>query len=816
MKYEKIRYEHLLSRVDKPSRYIGLEINTVNKQVEKDKLNFCLAFPDVYEVGIAHLGLKILYSILNNEYDTVADRTYAPWTDFAELMRSNNIPLFSLENKIAVKDFDAIGFTLQSELNFSNVPYMLKLAGISEIAEGRKEDDPIIVGGGPSISNPEPLSLFFDAIFIGEAEEGIIDIKNCLLANKSLSRKEKLLALSKIESVYVPSINDGTSIVQIRKYNGFHTFENSHDRQLIPWQQPTHDRYVAEIMRGCGRGCRFCHAGYFYRPVREREPDKIIEKIVDEVSRSGWEEASLTSLSSSDYSVIKGLLYGLFKRISEHRAIISLPSLRVDTLDSNLTELLNRLGQKGLTIAPEAGSQRLRNVINKNISEEEIMEGVQVALQNGWRVIKLYFMIGLPFEKIEDIWGIIELVEKIVSLAGKKLSINITLSPFIPKPFTPFQWAGMFTRDEIYHRVRLIKDRLARFRFIKVRYHDIESSQLEAILTRGDRRIGNVIKRAVDKGACFDGWQERFNFSIWQSALEEEGITLEECLRSFNLEERLPWDHISIKVNREFLLNEWMKAQEEITTPSCMEECTLCGVCDEKTGMTFAKTKLLEAMQLPERIEPDNLVKVYFYRVFFHKTGGLQYVSHLDFLRMIHRILRGIELDLAYSQGFNLHPKVRFGPPLSVGVEGLNEYIEVGFYQQYQPEIILTALKRLMKNELAVNSVEFIESKEKIIVEEVGEEIIEVIPNEGISEKFRTKTCEYLGRDSFPIERERKGKIKQIELKEIIKKIEWENGVLRVRKKLQGASIFHILENVYGIPRDETSKYRIVRTRILF
>jgi radical SAM-linked protein len=625
-----------------------------------------------------------------------------------------------------------------------------------------------------------------------------------------------LVALSRIESVYVPSLKDETTSIQIRKYNGFHTYDNSHDRQLIPWQQPTHDRYVAEIMRGCGRGCRFCHAGYFYRPVREREPDKIIEKIVDEVSHSGWEEASLTSLSSSDYSVIKGLLYGLFKRVSEHRAVISLPSLRVDTLDDNLTELLNRLGQKGLTIAPEAGSQRLRNVINKNISEDEIMEGVQVALQNGWRVIKLYFMIGLPFEKIEDIWGIIELVEKIVSLAGKKLSINITLSPFIPKPFTPFQWAGMFTRDEIYHRVRLVKDRLSRFKFIKVRYHDIESSQLEAILTRGDRRIGRVIKRAVDKGACFDGWQERFNFSLWQSALEEEGITMEECFRSYDLDEKLPWDHISIRMNKEFLINEWKKANEEVTTPSCMEECSLCGICDADTGMVFAKTRLLEAMQLPDRKEPDNLVKVFFFRVFFHKSGGLQYVSHLDFLRMIHRILRGIDLELAYSQGFNPHPKVRFGPPLSVGVEGMNEYFEVGFYQQYDSDVVYSALKRLMKKELAVNSVEFIEFKEKITVEETGMEDIEVTPDEDLAGLFDLKTKEYHARESFPMERERRGKIKHIELKEIIKDLEWSDGILKIRKMLQGASVFHILENVYGISRDDTNRFHIVRTKIIF
>ncbi len=816
MKYTKVNYEYLLPKVDKPSRYIGYELNAINKKVTDKTINFCLAFPDVYEVGLSHLGIKILYTILNNEDNTVCDRTYAPWPDFTKLMKENEIPLFSLENKIPVKDFDVIGFTLQSELNFSNVPYMLDLAGIELEAKDRGEDDPIILGGGPAISNPAPLSLFFDAIFIGEAEDAIVEIKDCLFKLKDASRQEKLEALGKIEGVYVPLIHDDSDEIKIRKYSGFSSYEKSHVNQLIPWQQTTHDRYIAEIMRGCSRGCRFCHAGFFYRPVRERNPDEIIERIIDEVEKYGWEDAALTSLSSSDYSQIRGLLFNIFKRLNEHRADISLPSLRVDTLDDNLTALLNVLGQKGLTIAPEAGTQRLRDVINKNLSEEEILEGVRVALANDWRSIKLYFMIGLPFETREDVEGIVELVEKMISISGKKIQLNITLSPFVPKPFTPFQWSGMLDKEELFQRVSIVKNALYKYKYIKVRYHELQSSMLETILAKGDKRIGYVMKEAFKLGAKFDGWREYFNFDIWEQALETVGLQLEDTMKGYALDDKLPWDNISIKVTKDFLKSEWLKAKEEQTTPSCIDRCTGCGVCDNETKLDFSTVEMTEVIENLKREEPDNNIELFWYRVFFKKQGGLQYVAHLDFLRMIHRILRGTSLNLAYSQGYSPHPKVRFGPPLSVGVQGINEFMEVAFYQKYSPETVLESLGRLMKGDLAVNRVIALDKRNKSTIEESGQELIQITPNEDCKVDFEKIIESYDNTESFIFEKLRKKKIREVDLKKIISRMEWNGKSLLIQKKLQGASLFDILEYLFKISRNETSSFIIIRLDFIF
>ncbi|MFO7896180.1 MAG: TIGR03960 family B12-binding radical SAM protein, partial [Candidatus Cloacimonadales bacterium] len=537
-KFQPVKYDHLLASVLKPSRYINNEIYSRYNLPSEDKLNFCLAYPDVYEVGFSHLGIKILYSILNKLPHATADRVYAPWPDFGKLLQENTLPLFALESEAALKDFDVLGFTLQSELTYTNILYMLQLSDIPLWQKERGESDPIILGGGPCATNPEAIADFFDAFLIGDGEEAIVEIYEVLLAQKSASRSQKLLKLAEIRGVYVPSLYQqvGNQIVPIdsapakisaRKFMDFDNLEKKYTDQLVPWLQPTHERYVAEAMRGCTRGCRFCHAGIFYRPFRERDPQQMLDQLLAEVKKSGWDEAALTSLSTSDYSCIKPVLIDLYEKLQATNSSLSLPSLRVDTIDDEISKLLNAMRQTGLTIAPEAGSQRLRNIINKTINEDDIMQSVQTCLDNNWRLIKLYFMIGLPFETEEDIDAIIDLIKKIIALAGKRLQINVTISPFVPKSHTPFQWAGLGEREELIRKATKIKFCFSKQNFVKIKYHDVESLLLEAVIGRGDRSISQLIFQAYQKDALYDGWQEYFDFARWQSAATELELDLD-------------------------------------------------------------------------------------------------------------------------------------------------------------------------------------------------------------------------------------------------------------------------------------------------
>ncbi|HPI26535.1 MAG TPA: radical SAM protein, partial [Candidatus Cloacimonadota bacterium] len=566
-----IDIEHLLPLVEKPSRYIDHEINAVRKSFSDNPVRILFAFPDLYELGISHLGLKILYSIVNALPYAMADRMYLPWLDLLELMEERHIPLFGLESRQAARDFDLLGITLQSELTFTNVLQTLHSSMIPVFSRDRSEQDPIVMVGGPCATNPLPLAPFIDVFFLGEAEDAIVEIAEVL--KRYPTRAERLEQLKQIEGCWVPEFTgfdtsrvdterssviessyaayaDETSailsagidkaicpheslfaplikpygIIRSRKYADFNSPEKLHKPQLLSWQLATHNRYVAEIMRGCSRGCRFCHAGYFYRPVRERNCDDILKELLQEVQASGWDEAGLISLSSSDYSCIRELMFKLLEVVNTSKTHVSLPSLRVDSLDDSLVSLMQNLGREGLTIAPEAGSQRLRDVINKNLSEEEILRGVEIALSLSWQKIKLYFMIGLPEETDEDIQGIIDLINKINTLGKRRLNINVTLSPFTPKPFTPFQWCAMLDPETLLTRARKVKDAFLKSRNIRIKYHTIENSMLEACITRGDERMAEVIYTAWRSGARFDAWNENWDYSKWEAAFEQCGI----------------------------------------------------------------------------------------------------------------------------------------------------------------------------------------------------------------------------------------------------------------------------------------------------
>ncbi|MCF7793433.1 MAG: TIGR03960 family B12-binding radical SAM protein [Candidatus Cloacimonetes bacterium] len=812
MKYNKIHFSHLLPSVLKPARYINQELNSFNKEPKDETVNFCLAFPDVYEVGFSHLGLKILYSILNREKDSMADRVYCPWPDFGKLLQSENLPLFGIETSVALKDFDVIGFTLQSELTFTNVLYMLKLSQIPLKSENRIESDPIIIAGGPCASNPIPMSQFIDAFLIGDGEEAILEIKDCLKQKKNNSRKEKLEALQKIEGVFVPALHKQGTRIKARKFMDFDNPDKMHTDQLVPWVMPTHYRYVSEIMRGCSRGCRFCAAGYFYRPVRERDAKKLAENLIKEVNKYGWQEAALTSLSSSDYSCIKPLLQEIYNNME--KASLSLPSLRADSIDDELTTLMNAMRQTGLTVAPEAGSQRLRNIINKNITEEEILESVEIALNNGWKVIKFYFMIGLPHETDDDIQAIIDLIFKITQISRKKLQINITISPFVPKPFTPFQWAKMENRDELIRKAKWIKNAFSKYRFIKIKYHEVDSSLLECVIGRGDKKVGDLILQAYRNGAFYDGWNEYFDFAKWQQAADEIDLNWDEYTKQILLDSELIWQDIDLGISQKFLKQEWQLAEKQNTLSDCRDgNCTGCGLCVDEIQPKYTKPLESKPITLREKIH-DSRPNIY-YRAFFSKMDKLSYVTNLDLVRMIYNVFRATDLPISYSQGYNVHPMVSFGPPLSLGVQGKNEYFDFVMKELTDTEYLFDTLNKSMPKALQLKDIVLLTDKKMRAMEYYKFEEVTVKPPADYFDKFQTITAEFQEATEFFFTRIRKKREQTKDLKALIKTIEWNGVQLSVVKTVVGASIFDVLDHVYQIDRHETNRFEIVRERLV-
>ncbi|MBR0277229.1 MAG: TIGR03960 family B12-binding radical SAM protein [Clostridia bacterium] len=592
---------YLLGRVEKPARYTGGEWGSVIKNPSDVNIRFAFCFPDTYEIGMSHLGMKILYGILNERKDTYCERVFAPWTDMEMLMRENNIPLFALETKDAVSRFDFVGFTLQYEMSYSNVINMLDLAKIPLLASDRGEGDPIVCGGGPCAYNAEPICDVFDFFMMGEGEEIINEVMDVYAENKRSGgkRKDFLEKIARIEGIYVPSFYDveynadGTvksvtpnnknakPVVSKRVIRNMDSVYYP-EKFIVPNIEIVHDRIMLEVFRGCTRGCRFCQAGMIYRPVREKSAKRLTELAKKMLEYTGYEEISLTSLSTSDYSELPCLCDNLLKMTENSNVNLSLPSLRIDNFS---LELMEKIRHKGLTFAPEAGSQRLRDVINKNITEEDIKSSTSLAFSGGYNAVKLYFMMGLPTETDEDITGIADLaslvadqyfaVPKEIRTSG--LRITVSTSCFVPKPFTPFQWEPMDSMENLERKQSLLKSKI-RSRSIKYNWHDAQVSYLEAVFARGDRKLNKVLIEAQKRGMKFDGWAEHFNFEKWMQVFYDCGIDPDfYALRKREYDEVLPWDHINIGVSKAFMINENKKAHLEITTPQCREKCSGCG-----------------------------------------------------------------------------------------------------------------------------------------------------------------------------------------------------------------------------------------------
>lgn len=607
--------EQLLLTVQKPGRYSGGEINQVVKDKNAVDVRFAFCFPDTYEIGMSHLGMKILYSLFNEREDIWCERVFAPWIDFEKVMRKENIPLFALESRDSIKDFDFVGFTLQYELSYTNILSMLDLGGIPLKSCDRGENDPIVVAGGPCTCNPEPLCDFIDIFFLGEGEQVDLEVIDLYKETKKKggSKIDFLRAAAKIQGVYVPALYefsynaDGTVSAITAKYHAPQKIEKRieadldktyyPDRFVVPYIETVHDRAVQEVFRGCIRGCRFCQAGYIYRPVREKSADTVNRQARALCKNTGYDEISLSSLSTSDYTQLEQMLDEMLTWTDQDKVSLSLPSLRIDNFSEELLEKINRLRKSGLTFAPEAGTQRLRDVINKNITEEDILTSCRTAFKGGYTSVKLYFMMGLPTERDEDIIGIAELAQKIVDLyyampekpKGKAVNVSISVANFVPKPHTPFQFEPQITREEMMRRQALLKDNI-KSKKITFNYHENRTSFLEGVFARGDRRLGAVIEAAYKKGCRFDGWDECFNLDAWLEAFDECNVLPEfYANRTRSFDEIMPWDHLDYRITKEFLIRENMAAHAERTTPNCREKCAGCGANSYGKGVCFEK-----------------------------------------------------------------------------------------------------------------------------------------------------------------------------------------------------------------------------------
>jgi len=829
----KSAYDEILSLVEKPSRYLGTEVNSIKKDPERVKLRFALAYPDLYEIGTSHFGMQILYHVLNARPEIAAERVFAPAVDMEQRLREARISLSSLETRSPLSRFDIVGFSLLYELNYTNVLTMLDLAGIPFRANQRQIDHPMVIAGGPCTCNPEPVAELFDAMVLGDGEQVVLAMADAWMGWKQSGGKDKseiLEAWANIPGVYVPAFYrfrvgpGGFSRVEPDfagrspvKRIVMADLEKAPfpDMPVVPFGRPVHDRLRLEVSRGCSRGCRFCQAGMIYRPVRERSCNTLLNLAGASLSGTGYEDLSLLSLSTGDYSCLETLLHQLMHRCRGQHVAVSLPSFRAGSLTSEMMKEIRQVRKTGFTIAPEAGSQRLRDVINKNLSEEEIEQTVSNAFSLGWQVVKLYFMIGLPTETETDHEAIIDLVLRLRGLrkkSGRRGQINVSLTTFIPKPHTPFQWAQQLRRSCSEQTLFGLRDRLSK-PGIQVKWQNPQVSILEGLWARGDRRLLPLLETAWKRGCRFDGWSDHFRFDRWHEAMNETGIDIDFfTTRQRCLAEPLPWDHIDINVSRQFLEEEFRRAMEGLQTPDCrFGHCNDCGACDFQTvapviGGPFCKEEIKKG------ITEDSGGRRRI-RIDYAKTGDGRHFGHLEMVSIFVRAFRRAGLCLAYSEGFHPKPRLVLGDPLPVGMESEKESFDVLLECDVSLSDAVTALNRELPSGLRIIGARRVPENASIRKRAVC--VYRVSLSEGSFEKGRLEAFE--AAVDFPITRRTgKGKLKKINLKDMVVTI-----LIRTRSfaeltlRSESGSMVRpaeVLEHIFELEAEQIRKARVMKT----
>jgi len=703
-----------LARVKKPSRYLGNEINACKKDWEAVRLRIALVFPDLYEIGMSHHGLQILYAIINAQDDLLADRVYAPDKDLEELLQQQGASIFAVESRRSLAEFDMIGITLPYELCYTNILTILALGHIPFRSAERDYLHPYVIGGGSGSFNPEPVADFFDAILLGDGEEAVLEIAAAVRSAREakLGRQDTLEILAEIPGVYVPvffephydrqkkllaihPLRKGYEKVKRRILPDIETCQTP-EKPLVPLVRIVHDRLGIEVARGCTRGCRFCQAGIIYRPVRERSTARVMELAEKGMAEGGFEELALLSLSTGDYSCLSPVLSRLMDSFVKEYVSVSMPSMRVGTLTPEIMNQIKRVRKTGFTLAPEAGTDRLRQVINKGITEEDLLKTCKDAYMLGWKLLKFYFMFGLPTETEEDVKKIADLVQRAAKTAAdRRLRINVSVATFVPKPHTPFQWERQLSIDEAFARINLLKKSLPRGNY-KLKWHDPKQSFLEGVMSRGDRLLSGVIEKAWQGGARLDAWSEHFDLTIWQEAARACNIAIPHYLRRREMSEILPWQHLDTGVEQEFLTAELEKSLHGNYTPDCrLHRCQKCGACDfknikpvvqckaetnEGSGQELRDSLPQEKQNVTRPADADTITKdppQFWYRILYAKQGDIRFLSHLEVIQAFFQAFRRAGIKLHYTQGFNPVPKASFSPALPVGTESLAEYLDI-------------------------------------------------------------------------------------------------------------------------------------------